>query len=155
MRDICGTMTGYHKHYRMQEDQCDPCRNAMRQYWKNKRIERNTEINVLRKEWRERNKYLYKSNRTRARRLGVDYDYYTEQDVFDNWGYNCHLCGEAINFDAPRQCGKPGWETGLHIDHVVPLSKGGTDTLDNVRPAHGQCNIIKWASVDYLDKFRR
>jgi hypothetical protein len=27
------------------------------------------------------------------------------------------------------------------------LSKGGLDTLENVRPSHGRCNIIKWATV--------
>jgi len=35
---------------------------------------------------------------------------------------------------------------GLHIDHVMPLSKGGPDTLENVRPAHGSCNVKKQAN---------
>jgi len=34
----------------------------------------------------------------------------------------------------------------LHIDHLVPLAKGGSDTLENVRPAHGICNLRKWAN---------
>jgi 5-methylcytosine-specific restriction endonuclease McrA len=37
----------------------------------------------------------------------------------------------------------------LHIDHVYPLSKGGLDTLENVRPSHGKCNIVKWATLVY------
>jgi 5-methylcytosine-specific restriction endonuclease McrA len=48
---------------------------------------------------------------------------------------------------APRKVGQDGWEHGLHIDHVYPLSKGGLDTLENVRPAHGKCNIVKWATI--------
>jgi len=52
-----------------------------------------------------------------------------------------------IDLSAPRQCGKPGWDNGLHIDHLYPLSKGGSDNLDNVRPAHGRCNVIKSAKV--------
>jgi len=32
---------------------------------------------------------------------------------------------------------------GLQIDHVIPIVKGGPDTLNNVRPAHGLCNIKK------------
>jgi 5-methylcytosine-specific restriction endonuclease McrA len=32
---------------------------------------------------------------------------------------------------------------GLTLDHVIPLSKGGTDTMDNLRPAHWLCNIKK------------
>lgn len=68
---------------------------------------------------------------------------YTEKQVLDIYGNICHLCGIAIDLSAPRHQSQKGWENALHIDHVIPISKGGADTLENVRPSHGLCNIRK------------
>lgn len=43
-------------------------------------------------------------------------------------GTVCHLCGQD------------GADTA---DHVIPRSKGGPDTLDNLEPAHGPCNYAR------------
>ena len=43
--------------------------------------------------------------------------------VFDLYGDECWLCHQG------------GADT---IDHIIPLSHGGTDDLDNLRPAHGR-----------------
>lgn len=32
-------------------------------------------------------------------------------------------------------CGKHGADT---VDHIIPLAQGGTNTLNNLRPAHGK-----------------
>jgi len=34
----------------------------------------------------------------------------------------------------------------LHFDHVVPLSKGGPHTTENIRPSHSTCNLKKGAT---------
>jgi len=34
-----------------------------------------------------------------------------------------------------------------HIDHVVPLSKGGAHSYANVQLAHARCNLSKGASL--------
>ena len=83
--------------------------------------------------------------RRRAREMKVRSEKYTTQDVLDMYGINCHICSEPIDLTATRQCGKPGWQHGLHLDHLIPISKGGSDTIDNVRPAHGACNLTKGA----------
>lgn len=83
------------------------------------------------------------SRRRRARKFNVKRHPYTAEDILYLWGTDCYLCGEPIDLETSRQPGKPGWETGLHLDHVLPLSAGGTDTLDNVKPTHGQCNLRK------------
>lgn len=70
---------------------------------------------------------------------------YNDQDVLDLYGTDCHICGEPINLNAPRGCGPEGWELGLHIDHLIPLANGGDDTIENVRPSHGLCNVKKGA----------
>lgn len=62
-------------------------------------------------------------------------------------GYKYHRkdntppCRECL--DAPRKVGVNNWELGFHVDHLVPLSKGGSDTLENVRPTHAVCNLRK------------
>jgi 5-methylcytosine-specific restriction endonuclease McrA len=44
---------------------------------------------------------------------------------------------------ASRKVGSKNWEKSLHIDHLIPISKGGSDTLENVRPTHALCNLKK------------
>ncbi len=69
---------------------------------------------------------------------------YTEKQVLDLYGTCCHICGVEINLKISRIAGKEeGWEMGLHIDHLIPVSNGGPDTLDNVRPTHAVCNLQK------------
>jgi 5-methylcytosine-specific restriction endonuclease McrA len=89
------------------------------------------------------------SRKRRALKKATNHAPYTEQEVLDRWGSNCHICGEPIDFNAPRSQAKglPGWERGLHFDHVVPLAKGGDDNIDNVKPAHAKCNLKKWTAL--------
>ena len=68
---------------------------------------------------------------------------YTEDQVLKLYGAACHICKKPVSLSANRSPGAPGWEQGLHLDHVIPISKGGPDTLDNVKPAHGLCNLQK------------
>lgn len=57
----------------------------------------------------------------------------------------CHLCGKQVNEEdyivknGAYICGN--WYPS--IDHVMPLSKGGKHSWDNVRLAHRICNSIK------------
>lgn len=47
----------------------------------------------------------------------------------------CHVCGKSVD------------PTQFHLDHVVPISRGGTHTPDNVRVAHPHCNLRKAARL--------
>jgi 5-methylcytosine-specific restriction endonuclease McrA len=85
-----------------------------------------------------------KARRRRARIKGNGVDFHTEAQVLATYGNICYLCNKPVDLTAPRYQGKAeGWEQGLHIDHVIPISKGGSDTLDNVRPTHALCNLSK------------
>lgn len=140
----CGTKGGYDVHRRMHaEEPCDDCRQAMRQYWRDFNEKYKGRKYEQRKVLEQEKPYFYRNQRSRARKMQVPFAYYREQEVLDLYGTDCHICGEPVDLSAPRAVGRPGWEKGLHIDHVHPLAKGGHDTLENVRPAHGQCNIIK------------
>lgn len=87
------------------------------------------------------------ARRRRARIRNAGYDYYTIEQVLDTYGTDCHICGTPIDLMHSRNPLDPGWLESLHIDHYVPISKGGPDTLANVRPAHGKCNIRKGATL--------
>ena len=88
---------------------------------------------VQRKGWRTR----------RARVLNAESEPYTTEEILELYGTACYLCGEEIDLTAPRSTAVDGWEKGLQLDHLVPLSKGGTDLKENLRPSHGLCNIRK------------
>lgn len=92
----------------------------------------------------KRREYLRLRN---YRRRSNSHEPYTEKQVLETYGTDCHICGESVDLKAARKCGQPGWQRGLHIDHLVSLSMGGSDCLENVRPAHGICNVTKGAKT--------
>lgn len=81
--------------------------------------------------------------RRRHNRYGVISVPYSLDQVIDLYGTDCHICGDAIDMALSRKPGIEGWEKALHIDHVIPMVKGGPDTIDNVRPSHAYCNLSK------------
>ncbi len=54
----------------------------------------------------------------------------------------CAICGDSIS------------EDNFTIDHIIPLSKGGTDDISNLQPACRACNEIKnnFSQEELLDK---
>lgn len=47
----------------------------------------------------------------------------------------CHLCGFQIDMEL-----KAPHPMSATVDHVVPYSLGGDDSVENLRPAHHLCN---------------
>ena len=142
----CGTYAGYRKHHNQKTKPCVDCLVANRAYSKT----RYQKGGVARQaKYRARNLEAVQArerSKNRRRRASITNDY-NELQVIATYGINCYLCDLEIDFMAPRKCGIPGWENGLHIDHLVPVSRGGSDTLENVRPTHGLCNLVKYNSV--------
>lgn len=68
---------------------------------------------------------------------------YSLYEIFFLHGTDCHICKLPIDFSAPRHVSAHGWQKGLQLDHVVPLARGGSDQIENVKPSHGICNVIK------------
>lgn len=59
--------------------------------------------------------------------------------VWEKTDGECWYCGSEIN------------PFTFHIDHVVPVAKGGTHHLDNLVPACRPCNMTKGSrDLDYL-----
>jgi 5-methylcytosine-specific restriction endonuclease McrA len=92
---------------------------------------------------RNKDKNLIKAARRRAMVRGNGIEPYTLKQVLEEYGAICYLCEIPIDLTAPRSARQEGWEYGLHLDHVTPISKGGQDCLDNVAPTHAICNLSK------------
>lgn len=54
----------------------------------------------------------------------------------------CYLCNEFINLSAK------GYQKPT-IDHIIPLSKGGSRKKHNLKLAHECCNALKADRIDY------
>jgi 5-methylcytosine-specific restriction endonuclease McrA len=106
-------------------------------------------FNARERKYRKDNPHIGSAikNRRRASKLNNGVEKYTELQVLETYGTDCHICHWPVDMSAPRRSGDPGWETGLQIDHVIPISKGGSDTLSNVRPSHAYCNNSKGARL--------
>ena len=156
----CGTYAAYMRHYKNKEIVCDLCKVAVNEYQQNMRIKHKDNVLKRNKEYHYKNrdsiltkKREYSKNnkeisrrgdrKRRAQKIQNGFEFYTEQQVIETYGNECYLCNSRIDLKAARQIGKLGWQNGLHIDHLIPISKGGPDTLENVRPTHGLCNITK------------
>jgi 5-methylcytosine-specific restriction endonuclease McrA len=65
----------------------------------------------------------------------------------------CHICGIKCNKKDYRVDGNATFIVGSAyptIDHVYPISKGGTHTWNNIKLAHHSCNTIKSANESYV-----
>ena len=84
-----------------------------------------------------REQVLANNRRRRTRKLGL-LDHYTDQewkDCINYWNNRCVNCGSTSNIEA---------------DHITPISRGGTDTIDNIQPLCRHCNASKHTkTIDY------
>jgi 5-methylcytosine-specific restriction endonuclease McrA len=63
-------------------------------------------------------------------------------ELFNMYDWICHLCRSAID---PRH--RKPHPLCATIDHIIPLSRGGTHTWTNCAPAHAYCNFQKGDQV--------
>ncbi|MEI3912750.1 MULTISPECIES: HNH endonuclease [Bacillus] len=50
----------------------------------------------------------------------------------------CYLCSKCVDINL-----NPNHDYYPSIEHIIPVSKGGTHTWDNVKLAHRKCNYLK------------
>lgn len=73
--------------------------------------------------------------RRRARELGAAVGKVDYLEIVRRDKDVCHLCGKHVE------------EKDRHFDHVIPLSKGGAHSTENIRVAHGRCNVRKGSRI--------
>ncbi len=79
-------------------------------------------------------------------------------------GGRCYLCRSPIRMMLrdhekkllPAGCGTRKGCPQATIDHVVPMARGGTSALSNIRPACRKCNTDKgdWTYTELILGFR-
>lgn len=101
-------------------------------YAARRRQEHKEEIRATIDAWRRRNPEMVKtqSNRRRARKAQAEGSYTAEDwlAILDKYGHKCLKCGTTEN---------------ITVDHIIPLSKGGTNYPDNLQPLCAHCNSSK------------
>lgn len=69
---------------------------------------------------------------------------HVRQAVFERDGYRCRYCGCQITALREWHHWAKRWVGLIHVDHVIPRCKGGTDELDNLVTACRTCNLAKY-----------
>lgn len=91
---------------------------------------------ILPEPWNERRKA--NSHKRRAQKLGTRTELLRPIDIYERDIWLCGLCSTAVDPDA-------AWPDPMSpsLDHILPLSKGGAHTYENVQLAHLTCNVSK------------
>lgn len=130
--------------FNSQNTYCKICHNEKNRLWrennKDKYLEANVKHNSKRIDsllaWKKTPKGKIanrnKSKRYRARLLGAINHHTNDEwlNLLEENNYSCVICNTKNN---------------ITKDHIVPLSKGGDDSIDNIQPMCMLCNSKKGA----------
>lgn len=125
---VCGVKFDQGSHLGAPRKYCPPCNE------------------VILKEARKRQRRITRSKR-RARVRATKIEPIDPFEIFDRDNWHCYICCK------PTPKSKRGTlsDNAPELDHIVPLSKGGTHTKDNVACACRKCNHEKSDEI-YTEK---
>jgi predicted nucleic acid-binding Zn ribbon protein len=87
-------------------------------------------------------KFIHKlgNRKRRARKWKTEaiFDKFPEWEIYERDDWTCQICGLPIRTDVAS----PHYQSAT-IDHIVPLSRGGSHVRDNCQSAHFICNSLK------------
>jgi hypothetical protein len=86
--------------------------------------------------YRRHNPKRQQEKRCRRRKVAARGPSFTLAQIVRRDDGICHLCNEPVG-----QYGNGDWAPS--IDHLIPISEGGPDALDNVALAHRWCNSVR------------
>ena len=120
----------------------DENRDRVRKYAQNWKDKNREKVNEYQKAWKASNpdKVAASRHTVRAQRKGAEGTHTPEEwrELCERYDNKCLCCNEV----------KP-----LTVDHVIPLSKGGTNYIDNIQPLCKSCNCRKSTkTIDYRCK---
>ncbi len=87
------------------------------------------EVKASRKRSAEHRRQVW--DRRRARKMGAAIGAVDRAEIIERDASTCYLCGKVCE------------EKEIHLDHIIPLSRGGSHSADNVGVACGYCNLRK------------
>ena len=81
----------------------------------------------------QNNREQYADRRTKRRALkrGATVEKVSRKEVYERDNGRCHICGKKVS--------KKSW----HLDHLIPLIKGGEHSYRNVAVSCPKCNMSK------------
>lgn len=92
-----------------------------------------------------KNKYTERARRREANMRGVTIGEVSYHRILRRDGMHCYICSQPILAHHI-----------LHFDHVIPLSRGGAHSEENIKPTHQQCNSRKFTKLlSEMDAFDR
>ena len=108
----------------------------------------------MKKAERQRNPHVYRQagRKHKAIKQGLYHEDWTEKQLLETYGSDCYICNKPIDLTLPRQGSNSTYS--LWPDHVIPLSRGGENTIRNVRPCHRKCNQSKY-TMTYDEYFHK
>lgn len=158
-------ITEYHRDKRSpggRRKQCKPCRcNQTMDWWyenQERQLARHRDyVDANRDRVREIDRERYYRSREsrldqalsvtharRARKVGADFDYaVTRAALRERDGDGCHYCAQPMEFDREGRAYTRDMAT---VEHVTPISAGGSHTFDNTVLACWGCNSEKRSS---------
>jgi len=107
---------------------------AYNRSWRAKHFERQSQLS---RDWKaaNRDRVLDHGMAYTARQLGAYVAPVHRAEILERDLGLCGICGDAVD------------PASYHVDHVIPMTKGGTHEPDNVQVAHPLCNLSKGATV--------
>ena len=123
---------------RWHEEHPEKVREVQRNYY-----QRNKEARLENsRRWRHNNpdQVARQNEARRAREAGAAVEVIDYQRIYKRDRDICYLCGQKVK------------KAERHLDHVIPLSRGGSHSEDNLRVTHAKCNLLKGTKlVEELD----
>ena len=112
---------------------------AYREYYRNYRLKNLDLRRAYYREWRKHNPAIRKANdiKRRSRELNAAGSFTAQEwiSLCEHFNHVCLCCGESKLLSA---------------DHIVPLSKGGSNFISNIQPLCRSCNSKKKTrTIDY------
>lgn len=134
---------------------CSSCSYITRIYSKGncRRCSSKEEYNRNRKTYLDRFKKHYKNNKEsyrekknkrRVLKRNGKYVYINIYNIYKRDRWKCGICGGKVNkhLKYPHQLSPS-------LDHIIPLSRGGSHTPENVQLAHLRCNLSKGSKTGF------
>ena len=86
---------------------------------------------------KNKDQYLERSRKRKALKRNAEHDNYMPwlSKVKSKKMFICYWCSEKVT------------TKNLHVDHIIPLSRGGQDTWDNICASCDKCNMSKGAKT--------